>query len=56
MGKKDKQKEKVLIFNSKWRWVLLIFTGLTLAPQYYAMQMPWTITIEMIEQFKIDNA
>ena len=56
MGKKDKKKEKVLIFNSNWRWVLLICGGLTLAPPYYAMQMPWTITVEMIEQFKIDNA
>jgi len=45
MAKKDKKKEKVLIFNSKWRWVLLVCAGLTLAAPYYAMQMPWTITV-----------
>jgi len=37
MGKEDKKKEKTLIFNSKWRWVLLINAGLTLAASYYAM-------------------
>tara|TARA_B110000285_G_C14757273_1_gene437963 strand:- start:411 stop:548 length:138 start_codon:yes stop_codon:yes gene_type:complete len=45
MGKTEKKKEKTLIFNSKWRWVLLINAGLTITPAWYASQMPWTITV-----------